>query len=208
MTMGQVRRFEEWERELLLQNWWNPKLRTEICKKLKRTEGSCGFEYYRLLRDKGVTPSQHKATIMQRSNMNERPSDKLAELEARIESQNANFVSYLENMIFLVKRKESIKLSTLFEENKLLRDRNMLLQQQVDSLSQELEAEKKSNQKVFKELDFYLNQFFGLSSVEKLTSLKDFLPRIKTVVDKYGTVVGLAREDEIHNYLHQHVSGN
>lgn len=194
--MRQLRRFTESEKQTLLENWWDPARREEICKNLNRTNGSCAFEYYRLLRQRGISPAQHKDEMRQRG-MCKSGDQELETYENLIRSDE--LTTYFESLLFLMKQKEPIRVSALVEELNRLRNEVVSLREQIDTLNRELASERENNRKVFEELDFYLNQFFSLSSIDKLMTLKDFVPRLKTIIDKYGVVVGVVKEGDTHS---------
>jgi hypothetical protein len=194
-----LRRFTEDERKLILENWPNTKLRKELSEKMGRTISSCNFEYYRLLKKMGVTSAQYKAEYFNKNKdfvakLPEAPqsSPTIEERLERLEKQNV--IAQLEDVLFLLKQKGPTNVSALIEENTKLSN-------EVQALRKQLLEEKERHDRTYKELDRLLNQFFGLTSIEKLASLKDFLPRIKMIVDKYGTVIGFAQEGEIHPQL-------
>jgi predicted RNase H-like nuclease (RuvC/YqgF family) len=124
---------------------------------------------------------------------------KIEELESKmktIQEENKEgkegFINWLENILYLYKFSDSaISMSKLTNDNFALRNQIEELELKVKSLEDKLRKEKMSHEKIFNELDFWLGQFFKLSSVEKIASLQDFLPKIKTVVDTYGTVLGI-----------------
>jgi hypothetical protein len=198
-TMEKPRRFSEEERQAILNNWWDVERRERICKRFNRTNGSCSFEYYRMLRKMGISPSEHKMSM---TNMQEQ----IIPVKQNILDNKELMISQFENLIFLLKQKEPINVSALIQEKNRLQSDFALLKMQYEAAKAQLEDEKEISRKILEELNFYLGQFFGLSSVEKLASLRDFLPKIKTVVDKYGTVIEVVREGDMQNFLAQAAS--
>lgn len=176
------RRFTQEEREILLNGWHDPKNRDEICRRLGRSNGSCSFEYYRMLRKKGITPSEHKEKML---------SQNTAEISPDFKDY---LIIVLENLITLIKQKEPVSIQVLMEDNIALKEKVRSLESKIEELQLTLQKEREMFQNNYKELDHWLNEYFNLTSIEKLASLKDFLPKVKTVVDKYGTVIGLIKE--------------
>ncbi|MEW6242796.1 MAG: SANT/Myb-like DNA-binding domain-containing protein [Bacillota bacterium] len=73
-------------------------------------------------------------------------------------------------------------LEELEEENKRLREKILNLEQRMEKLRDQ-----------YITLDFLVNEFINLSSIEKVTSLGDFGRRLKYQVDQFGTVVKIER---------------
>ena len=188
------RRFTEEERKTILEGWFDPKNRKEICQKLQRTEGTCAFEYYRMLRKRGISPAEYKKSLLDQS--------VIQGVQENSKADNKDFlVLQLENLITLIKQKEPVNIQVLLQENLVLKSKVASLETKLNEVQSTLKSEREAYQKTYNELDYWLNQYFNLTSIEKLASLKDFLPRVKTVVDKYGTVVGLVKEGDLHPML-------
>ena len=54
-------RFSPVEDKILLETWWDSNLHEETAQRLGRTVKSCNFRYYKVLKDKGIDPTYHKA---------------------------------------------------------------------------------------------------------------------------------------------------
>lgn len=74
-------------------------------------------------------------------------------------------------------------LNALIEESKRLKEEN-------EALKTQLENQKTEYQKIYSALNFWLGEFMSLDQVGKVTSLEDFIPRMKVIVDKFGMVQG------------------
>src|SRR5690606_4143558 len=72
-------------------------------------------------------------------------------------------------------------IDALVEENKHLKAENEALKAQMDE-------QKAEYQKIYNALNFWLGEFMSLDQVGKVTSLEDFIPRMKVIVDRFGMV--------------------
>ncbi len=122
---------------------------------------------------------------------------KLTQIDHSLQNQQDKFVTWLENILYMYKTENNaLSMSLLMKENAALQEELQACQRKVVLLEKQLIEERESHEKVFKELDFWLGQFLKLSSIEKVATLGDFVPRLKTIVDKYGTVLTYQPDQE------------
>jgi len=188
------KRYTKEEDELITENWEAAEDKEGFAAALGRTKASVNSRYYYLLRKNTTKKEPEEIADGALDDLQE----KIFKLEGALKASNEQFTAWLENALYLFKENKPntnlLRVSSLVKENNLLKEKNQELSQEVDRLESMLISEKERYEKVYKELDFWLGQFMKLSSVEKITSLGDFVPRLKTIVDKYGTVIGYKEE--------------
>ncbi len=122
----------------------------------------------------------------------------VSQLTDAVQSHNQKFTTWLENILYLFKSEgNALSMSVLMKENLTLKEEIVEYRNKIAFLEKQLIEERDSHEKVFKELDFWLGQFLKLSSIEKVATLGDFVPRLKTIVDKYGTVLSYQPDDDM-----------
>ncbi|MBO8126630.1 MAG: hypothetical protein H0Z38_05255 [Firmicutes bacterium] len=87
-------------------------------------------------------------------------------------------------------KQENIRLKDHVEH--LTREKEVL-QAELASERQRLEAERKELREVYDDLEAIFSEFMRLSSVDKIRVLGDFASRLEVTVDKFGNVVKLKR---------------
>jgi len=113
-------------------------------------------------------------------------------LKEMLQNRDKQFVSWLENIAHMFSaNKSELNMQEILQENQDLKRRIEGLEKESQSLKEKLIQEKEHYSKIYNELDFWLGQFLKLSSLEKVTSLQDFIPRLKAVVDKWGTIIAV-----------------
>lgn len=111
-------------------------------------------------------------------------------LRKEIDNQQKTFIAWADNMAYLARSNRSaVSMRSLIAENAKLAAEAEEAKKQADDAREKLLEEKERYEKVYHELNFWLGQFFKLSSIEKIATLEDFVPRLKAIVDKYGTVL-------------------
>jgi len=207
------KRYLPQEDQMLLAGWWNPFERERISKALGRSPRACSFRYYRLLKKKGITPTKYKHEMIKKEKplfsvrAVEDPEKRIEmvydtdleslqkeidALKETLQNRDKQFVSWLENIAHMFSaNKSELNMQEILQENQDLKRRIEELEKESQSLKEKLIQEKEHYSKVYNELDFWLGQFLKLSSLEKVTSLQDFIPRLKTVVDKWGTIIAV-----------------
>jgi hypothetical protein len=122
----------------------------------------------------------------------------VSQLTEAVQNHNQKFTTWLENILYLFKSEgNALSMSVLMKENLALKEEIAQYRDKIAALEKQLIEERDSHERVFKELDFWLGQFLKLSSIEKVATLGDFVPRLKTIVDKYGTVLSYQPEDDV-----------
>lgn len=74
-----------------------------------------------------------------------------------------------------------ISLNDLLGRLEQLKEENARLQLELDRKTEHYHE-------TMRRLSFWLHQFMGMSSVQKIASLEDFIPRLRAVIDRYGVV--------------------
>lgn len=135
---------------------------------------------------------------------------RFVELEQRIEAieecrknDKARFENWLNGITYLYSSGfEPKDLLLITRENQNLKTENAELKDRYNAINNKLKRAinetleiQDQYQKIYKEMDYWLGQFLRMGSVEKVSSLEDFIPRIKTVVDKFGNVIKITKED-------------
>lgn len=98
---------------------------------------------------------------------------------AKVDQQNRVWAA----IAALMARGDVPDIDALVEENKHLKAENEALKAQMDE-------QKAEYQKIYNALNFWLGEFMSLDQVGKVTSLEDFIPRMKVIVDRFGMVQG------------------
>jgi dGTP triphosphohydrolase len=219
-----LKRFSEEEDQILLEGWYDPKKRPSIIEELGRTKGSLNFRYYQLLKSNKLDPTLYKSqkNLEEHSLKNTNSSQtellpgvtqvvygehvdkKLEQLEKQVNDlqkeipdRDTRFVTWLENILYMYKQNDTvISMSILMQENIALKKKLEDAESKLSDLQQQFISEKSQHERIYQEIDFWLGQFLRLSSVDKVTSLADFVPRLKTIVDKYGVVLGVGKETD------------
>jgi hypothetical protein len=202
-------RFSKEEDAYILANWKNAKMRDEMAKKLGRPKNSLAIRYYRIMaKQKNLTPENAFEIEVVKE-----PEEKVIELETKLidtderfykietdlkilnehlAGRENRFKNWLDNMRYFYDVDESIlNIPLLVKENGDLKRKNNDLYQKIDDIETAFREEKTNYERVYAELDFWLGQFFKLSNIEKVATLQDFIPQLKMIVDKYGTVLGV-----------------
>lgn len=174
--MSTLRRYTDKEDKLILAKWWDPKNREALSKEFGRTIASINFRYYSLLKKLDINPAQHrlnKGIIPDGTNHSGKEdiqtsmADKLEEMEDELSGIASN-VSKIESML-------STHISSSHEtEDNLV------------TIYNEYRQQLENNRKMYKELDYWLGKFFNLNNMEKVSTLGDFLPRIKNIIESYS----------------------
>lgn len=140
---------------------------------------------------------------------------RLMDLEQRIEAieecrknDKERFENWLNGICYLYSSGfEPKDILLISRENQQLKSENADLKDRYNTINNKLKRAinetldiQEQYQKIYKEMDYWLGQFLRMGSMEKVSSLEDFIPRIKTVVDKFGNVVKITKEET--NLLH------
>ena len=175
--MSTLRRYTATEDKKILRQWWDPRNRDKLSDDLERTKASMNFRYYSLLRKLGIDPAQHRVNqgmipddfkpAETQEDIESTLSDKLEELEDEI----SNIHKKISNIEQIVTRNEIV--NTVDSENKLV------------AIYEEYRIQVEKNKKMYTELDYWLGQFFKLNNLEKLSTLGDFLPKIRSIIEEY-----------------------
>lgn len=83
---------------------------------------------------------------------------------------------------------------TALSQFKKLQEENVDLKNKLKEARDEAEWNLGEMRRIYGELDFWLGRFMKLSSVDKVATLGDFIPRIKATFDQFGTLVKLASD--------------
>lgn len=110
--------------------------------------------------------------------------DRFSAMENSVDFYLKQFVSGVTGIAEMMNGREAA-----LSEYERLKAENEQLENKVKELQDELDAQAAEFRRIYDELDFWLGRFMKLSSVDKIASLADFLPKLKLSIDKYGNLV-------------------
>ncbi|MDD2630234.1 MAG: hypothetical protein PHV61_08780 [Limnochordia bacterium] len=118
----------------------------------------------------------------------------MASLNSTVKQLLGEFTRGLANVCNLFHNRAQVlnEFDKLKEENQLLREKLMVLEARNNDEKQEL-------RRVYSEIDFWLGEFMQLRKPEKVASLGEIMPRLKSSYERFGALLDM-QEDRVIGY--------
>lgn len=183
-----IRRYSLEEDQRILETWWDADLRDQTSEELNRSKPSLNFRYYYLLKTLGIDSRQHRKNkgvlsqpLERIETHRETLSDRVEEIKSGLEALQSKFSSVEE---FINSLPEGKKMENPNKGSDGIKE--VLL-----SLYEEYKTQLERNKQIFSELENNLDDFYKMNTFERLTSISDFVPKLRSLIGKYGEEANL-----------------